>query len=318
MTGRRDSPERFPRSQARRQLLVGAAALTGFACVAPALLASTPRAPLARVIPRTGERLPVIGLGTWQSFDVPDHGDTFEAAGQVIRRFMELGGRVVDTSPMYGRAEAALGELARLHGVGDRLFLATKLWTSGREFGQRQIERSLELLGRRRLDLVQVHNLRDLESQLEVLTEARAAGKVRLVGVTHFQADAHPLILRVIERADVDVVQVNYSLAEPEADQRLLDACAERGVAVLVNRAFQEGAMFGRTRGRALPAVAAELEVESHAQLFLKWTLGHPAVTCVLTGTRNADHIAENLSAAHEPLPDNRQRKAIADWYAAP
>ncbi len=306
----------MPVSPERRRLLAGAGALSALGLTPRYLLASAP-SPLARAMPRSGELLPVIGLGTWQSFDVPDHGDTFEAAGAVLRRFLELGGRVVDTSPMYGRAEAALGELSRLHGVGDRLFLASKLWTTGREFGQRQFERSLELLRRNRLDLGQVHNLRDLETQLAVLIEARAAGQVRHVGITHYQADAHPLVQRLIEREEVDVVQINYSLAEPEAGDQLLDACAARGVAVLVNRAFQEGAMFSRTRGRKLPKVAQEIGAESHAQLFLKWALGHRAVTCVLTGTRNVEHIAENLGAARDPLPDARQRQAIADWYRA-
>jgi diketogulonate reductase-like aldo/keto reductase len=307
----------LPASFGRRRLLAGAGAFAGLACVGSPLLAAAPVSPLARAMPRSGEQLPVIGLGTWQSFDVPDAGELFDAAGAVLRRFLELGGRVVDTSPMYGRAEAALGELASAQGVGDNLFLATKLWTSGSAFGERQLERSLELFGRRRLDLVQVHNLRDLHTQLDVLRAARADGRVRYLGITHYQADAHQRMQRFVERNEVDVVQVNYSLAEPQAGESLLDACAEHGVAVLVNRAFQEGAMFGRARGSGLPQVAAEIGASSHAQVFLKWILAHPAVTCVLTGTRNEAHIADNLGAAREPMPDARQRRAIADWFAA-
>jgi aryl-alcohol dehydrogenase-like predicted oxidoreductase len=301
----------------RRRLLAASASLAGLSLAAPALRAMAPGPLPGRVIPRSGERIPVVGLGTWQSFDVPDHGDTFEAAGRVLRRFLELGGSVVDTSPMYGRAEAALGELAGLHGVRNRLFFATKLWTTGREFGERQLERSLALLGRSPLDLVQVHNLRDLDTQLAILAEARAAGKVRLIGITHFQADAHARMQRLVEADAVDVVQVNYSLAEPEAGNGLLQACADHGVAVLVNRPFQEGAMFARGGDRELPPVAAEILAGSHAQLYLKWILSNPAVTCVLTGTRNVDHIAENMAAASEPLPDARQQRDIAAWFAS-
>jgi aryl-alcohol dehydrogenase-like predicted oxidoreductase len=303
-----------PQSPERRRLIAAAGA--GLSLLAPGRVFASATPILERAVPRSGERLPVVGLGTWQSFDVPDHGDSFETAGQVLHRFVAHGGRVVDTSPMYGRAEAALGELARLHGVGERLFLATKLWTTGREFGERQLARSFELLGRGRLDLVQVHNLRDLHTQLEILREARAAGRVRYLGITHYQADAHPRMQRWVEGGGIDVVQVNYSLAEPQAGDGLLDACAHHGVAVLVNRAFQEGAMFARVHRRPLPRIAHELDAESHAQLFLKWILGHPAVTCVLTGTRNPDHIVENLAAGREPLPDAAQRRAIADWFA--
>jgi aryl-alcohol dehydrogenase-like predicted oxidoreductase len=201
--------------------------------------------------------------------------------------------------------------------VRSRLFFATKLWTTGREFGERQLERSLALLGRSPLDLVQVHNLRDLDTQLAILAEARAAGKVRLIGITHFQADAHARMQRLVEADAVDVVQVNYSLAEPEAGNGLLQACADHGVAVLVNRPFQEGAMFARGGDRELPPVAAEILAGSHAQLYLKWILSNPAVTCVLTGTRNVDHIAENMAAASEPLPDARQQRDIAAWFAS-
>jgi aryl-alcohol dehydrogenase-like predicted oxidoreductase len=306
--------DEWPKSLQRRRLIAAAGAGLSLLATRGVFASGTPI--LERAMPRTGERLPVVGLGTWQSFDVPDHGDSFETAGLVLRRFVAQGGRVVDTSPMYGRAEAALGELARLHGLGDRLFLATKLWTTGREFGERQLARSLGLLGRGRLDLVQVHNLRDLHTQLGILREARAAGQVRYLGITHFQADAHPRMQRFVERGGIDVVQVNYSLAEPQAGDGLLDACAHHGVAVLVNRAFQEGAMFARVQGHPLPPVAADLEARTPAQLFLKWILGHPAVTCVLTGTRNPDHIVENLAAGSGPLPDPAQRRAIADWFA--
>jgi aryl-alcohol dehydrogenase-like predicted oxidoreductase len=279
----------------------------------------TPRAApglIERALPRSGERLPVIGLGTWQAFDVAGAGRAPGAARATLARFAELGGRVVDSSPMYGRAEAAVGTFAAEFGIGTRLYLATKVWTRGRAEGERQLADSHARLRRDVLDLVQVHNLLDAETQFALLREARAAGGVRHLGVTHYTAAAHPALERWLTREGLDAIQVNYSLAEPEAGRRLLDAAAAHGVAVLVNRPFAEGALLARVRGRALPAWAAELGCGSAAQLLLKWILAHRAVTCVLVGTRNPEHVADNLAAAREPLPNAAERARIAAWVA--
>jgi diketogulonate reductase-like aldo/keto reductase len=267
---------------------------------------------LHRPIPKTGEAIPAVGLGTWQGFDVAgDAGQTAQAR-DALRTLVELGGRVIDSSPMYGSAESVSGALAEQLGIQSRLFVATKVWTSGRQAGIRQMEESMRRLRVERLDLMQVHNLVDASTHLATLREWKKAGRVRYLGVTHYHAGAHRELERYIKPGDVDFVQVNYSLAEPEADRRLLAVAAETRTAVIVNRPFAEGAMFGRVKGKLLPDWAREMGCASWAQFFLKWILAHPAVTCAIPGTRNAKHVADNLGAASGPLPDESMRKRMA------
>lgn len=272
---------------------------------------------MQRAIPRTGEKLPALGLGTWQVLDVPASGADYVAATAAVRSFLESGGTVIDSSPMYGRAEERVGDiLAALRPV-TKPFLATKIWTTGRAAGKAQLADSHRLMRARTLDLVQVHNLQDLDTQLATLREAQAAGTVRYVGVTHYVASAHAELERVLRRERPDFLQINYSLAEPGAGDRLLPAARELGVAVLVNRPLTKGSMIDRAAGRPLPPVAAELGCRSAAQLFIKWVLADPAVTVVLTGTRNPRHAAENLAAATGAVPDPAQRSAIRNWFDA-
>src|SRR5262245_28832631 len=272
--------------------------------------------PIERPIPRTGEKLPALGLGTWQVLDVPPRGGDYDSALAAVQGFLAAGGRVIDSSPMYGRSEERVGDMLAALKPVQKPFLATKIWTSGREEGRAQLADSHRLMRARTLDLVQVHNLQDLGTQLATLRAARDAGSVRYIGVTHYLASAHAELERVIRREKPDFMQVNYSLAEPDAGARLLPAARELGVAVLVNRPFTKGSMIDRAAGRTLPPVAAELGVASAAQLFLKWVLGDPAVTVILTGTRSATHARENLEAVSGRVPEASQRKAIADWFA--
>ena len=272
--------------------------------------------PVQRAIPRTGEKLPALGLGTWQVLDVPARGGDYDAALGAVRGFLASGGRLIDSSPMYGRAEERVGDILAALKPAETPFLATKIWTSGREAGRAQLAASHRLMRVKTLDLVQVHNLQDLDTQLSTLRAARDAGTVRYVGVTHYLASAHAELERVIRREKPDFVQVNYSLAEPDAGTRLLPTARELGVAVLVNRPFTKGSMIDRAAGKALPDVATELGVATAAQLFLKWVLGDPAVTVILTGTRSASHARENLEAASGRVPDAAQRKAVSDWFA--
>jgi diketogulonate reductase-like aldo/keto reductase len=272
--------------------------------------------PVQRAIPRTGEKLPALGLGTWQVLDVPARGGDYDAALGAVQGFLASGGRLIDSSPMYGRAEERVGDILAALKPAARPFLATKIWTSGREAGRAQLAASHRLMRAKTLDLVQVHNLQDLDTQLSTLRAARDAGTVRYVGVTHYLAGAHGELERVIRREKPDFMQVNYSLAEPDAGVRLLPAARDLGVAVLVNRPFTKGSMIDRAAGKPLPPVATELGVASAAQLFLKWVLGDPAVTVILTGTRSAAHARENLDAASGRVPDASQRKAISDWFA--
>jgi diketogulonate reductase-like aldo/keto reductase len=273
--------------------------------------------PIERPIPRTGEKLPALGLGTWQVLDVPGSGTEYEAAAAAVRGFLKAGGRVIDSSPMYGRSEERVGDILAATRPATRPFLATKIWTTGRESGKTQLADSHRLMRAKTLDLVQVHNLQDLATHLATLRDAKQAGTVRYVGVTHYVASAHAELERVIRRERPDFLQVNYSLAEPDAGARLLPLARELGVAVLINRPLTKGSMIDRAAGHPLPPVAIQLGCRSAAQLFIKWVLGDPAVTVVLTGTRNPRHAAENLEAASGATPDAAQRKAISGWFAS-
>ena len=270
---------------------------------------------LARPIPSTGESIPAVGLGTWQVFDVAADATETAQARETLQTFVNLGGRVVDSSPMYGSSESVTGRLAAELGVGGKLFVATKVWTSGREAGMHQMEDSMRKLRVERLDLMQVHNLVDAQTHLATLREWKKSGRVRYLGVTHYHAGAHADLERIIKPVDVDFVQVNYSLAEPEAGRRLLAAAADSRTAVIVNRPFAEGAMFRRVRDKPLPEWAREIGCASWAQYFLKWILAHPAVTCAIPGTRNPKHVADNLGAAKGLLPDEQTRRRMASHF---
>ena len=270
--------------------------------------------PVLRAIPSTGERIPALGLGTWQAFDVGDPARRGPLR-EVLRRFVDLGGRVVDSSPMYGAAEAAVGDLAAELGVRDALWVATKVWTTGRAAGVAQMERSLELLRGKGLDLMQVHNLVDWQTHLATLREWKATGRIRYLGVTHYSATGHDALERVMRSEPLDFVQLNYSLAEREAERRLLPLARERGIAVLVNRPLAQGALFAQARGRRLPSWAADFDCASWAQLFLKWILAHPAVTCVIPATRRLPHLEDNMQAGVGRLPDAATRERITALF---
>jgi aryl-alcohol dehydrogenase-like predicted oxidoreductase len=266
-----------------------------------------------RVIPRSSETLPVIGLGTYLVFDVAPGAAELADLKEVLTTFVAGGGKLVDSSPMYGRAEAVVGELAAATGLRESLFLATKVWTSGREAGIRQMQDSLRLMRTRKLDLLQIHNLLDLATHLKTLREWKAAGTIRYLGITHYHAGAYRDLEKLLKTRDYDFVQFNYSLAEREAEQSLLAVAAETGTAVIINRPFAQGELFARVKGRELPAWAAEFDCTSWAQFFLKYIVAHPAVTCVIPGTGNARHMTDNLKAGSGRLPDARQRKRMVE-----
>jgi len=271
--------------------------------------------PLARRIPKTGEEIPAVGLGTWQVFDVAGDAKELAQARDTLKVFVEKGGRVIDSSPMYGSSEAVTGQLAAELGVQSKLFVATKVWTSGKQAGIRQMGDSMRKLRVERIDLMQVHNLVDAPTHLATLRDWKKAGRVRYIGVTHYHAGAYADLEKFIKPGDIDFVQVNYSLAEPEAEERLLRAAADSRTAVIVNRPFAEGSMFGRVRDKPLPVWAREIGCASWAQYFLKWILAQPAVTCVIPGTRDPKHVADNLGAASGPLPDEAMRSMMSDYF---
>lgn len=265
-----------------------------------------------RAIPGSGELLPVVGLGTWQTFDVGVAESERAPLREVLRLFLDHGGRLVDSSPMYGRAESVVGDLAADLAAHDRLFLATKVWTSGEVAGRRQMEESLKRLRARRVDLMQVHNLLDWRTHLKTLRTWKEQGRVRYLGVTHYTASAYDELERVMRDQPLDFVQLNYSIAEREAERRLLPLARERGIAVLANRPFAQAGLFRRVRGRDLPGWAAEFDCASWAQFFLKFVIGHPAVTCVIPATRNPRHLVDNVQAGYGRLPDEAARQRMA------
>jgi len=272
---------------------------------------------LERPIPSSGEKLPAVGLGTWRTFDVGATPAERTPLKEVLQRFVALGGRVIDSSPMYGTAESVVGDLAGELGLTDTLFLATKVWTSGREAGIAQMEQSLRRLRARRLDLMQIHNLLDWRTHLRTLRTWKDGGRIRYLGVTHYTASAYDELERVLRTEPLDWVQVNYSLGEREAARRILPLAHDRGIAVLVNRPFSEGGLFQRVRGQALPPWAAELDCESWAQFFLKWILAHPAVTCAIPGTSRPQHVVDNMKAGVGTLPDAAARARMAALVAS-
>jgi diketogulonate reductase-like aldo/keto reductase len=290
-----------------------------------------------RPIPATGEALPVIGVGTWQGFDVAGNAQDGERLGAVLAALFAAGGRVVDTSPMYGRAEAMVGRLlgnsgtsagSRLpspgaarhplpaqRGEGTAAFLATKVWTRGREAGIAQMRESLRLLGVERLDLMQVHNLLDVDTHWPVLREWQAQGRVRYLGLTHYTLTAYAELEAAMRRFRPDFVQVDYSVDARVSGERILPLAAKLGSAVIINRPFGGGGLLGALRGRPLPEVATELGCASWAQLLLKFVLGHPAVTCAIPGTAKAAHMVDNAAAGTGPMADAAQRARIVAAY---
>jgi diketogulonate reductase-like aldo/keto reductase len=299
-----------PREGRRKALKIMAAA--GLALAGGQTLAAGEENILSRRIPASGERIAAVGLGTYETFDVAD--TALPGLQQVLARFVTLGGQVVDSSPMYGRAESVLGQLAETLGVRTRLFLATKVWTSGETEGMRQMATSFKRLRTRQLDLMQVHNLVDWQTHLMAMRDWQQQGRIRYLGVTHYHVGAHRQLEAVLRTARPDFVQINYSMAEREAENRLLPLAQDLGIAVIVNRPFAQAALFTRVRGRSLPAWAAEFDCASWAQFFLKFILAQPAVTCVIPATSKVPHLEDNLAAARGRLPDVQQRARMAEY----
>jgi diketogulonate reductase-like aldo/keto reductase len=271
-----------------------------------------------RPIPSTGEPMPVIGLGTWRAFDVGFDEAERCRLRQVMQHLFDDGGRMIDTSPMYGQAEAVTGDLLAELGARPRSFLATKVWTTGRERGIEQMRRSAQLLRTEIIDVMQIHNLVDWRTHLATLRRMKDEGRVRYIGITHYTTGALPELARIL-RAEpgIDFVQLGYSLATRAAETELLPTAAERGVAVIANQPLERGNLFRRVRGRALTDWARELDCANWAELFLKYVLAEPAVTCVIPATGNPDHMKDNLAAGFGSLPDAPQRKQIRDLWDA-
>lgn len=294
----------------RRALLAAAAA----AAIEPALAQPVV---VSKKIPVTGRPIPVIGLGTWQSFDVAADDAARKPLRDLLKVLAQARGRVVDSSPMYGSAESTVGDLVADLGIRDKLFVATKVWTSGRAEGLRQMENSFKRLRVEHVDLMQVHNLLDVRTHTRTLLEMRQQQRVSYIGITHYSASAHAEVERWLSSGQYDFLQINYSLGEPQAERRLLPLALAKKVAVIANRPFAEGALFRHVKGKPLPPWAAELDIASWAQYFLKWIVSHPAVTCAIPGTGNPKHLKDNLAAGYGALPDRAARRRMADYFAS-
>ncbi len=302
-------------SLTRRRFLQGLGAAAAAASLGPAR-ARGADAPITKKIPATGEALPVIGLGTSRTFDVGP-GAERDALAPVLQAFFDGGGTLIDSSPMYGDAEAAVGELLRdtRHGT---VFAATKVWTDGKEAGIEQMERSRQLWGVPRLDLIQIHNLRDWRVHLATLKDMKAQGKIRYLGITTSHGHLHDELEQALRRERFDFVQLSYNLVDREAERRLLPLAADRGVAVLVNRPLQLGGLFPRVRGKPLPPLARELGIGSWAQWFLKFAISHPAVTCAIPATSKVEHMVDDMAAGRGRLPDEAERRQMVRAVGRP
>jgi aryl-alcohol dehydrogenase-like predicted oxidoreductase len=271
---------------------------------------------LTRPIPVSGEALPVIGLGTYLVFDVPRSYENIEARRAIVELMIEKGASLLDTSPMYNRAESVIGDIIDIDGNRDRLFLASKVWTDGKAAGERQMRGSVERMHADRIDLMQVHNLRDTDEHLATIKDWQAEGRIRYNGVTHYHSGGLRELEAAMKKHKPEFIQINYSVVEREADKRVLPLARDLGIAVLVNRPFVQGRLFRAVGDLPLPAWASEY-AGSWGQFFLKFIISHPAVSCVIPGTSNLQHMTDNLAAGFGALPDAGTRQRLVDYFDA-
>ena len=263
---------------------------------------------LKRVIPVSGELLPVVGLGTWQTFDVGPSPVSRRDVKEVLRLFAEKGGTLIDSSPMYGKSEEVVGDLSKELGLQKKLFMATKVWTQGEQAGIRQMQTSIREMQAQPLDLMQIHNLVDWQTHIKTLRRWKEEKKLRYLGITHYTVSAYPDLERILKTEPVDFVQLNYNISTREAANRLLPLAADKGVAVIVNRPFESGALFSAVKNKPLPNWAVDFDVESWGQFFLKYILSHPAITCVIPATAKPHHLTDNMQAGYGRLPNGATR----------
>jgi len=301
----------------RRTFVGSLAAALAAAWLAPAGLRAAEKTLIRKVIPGPAETLPVIGLGSWQTFDVGSDEAALSALADVLQAFFANGGTLIDSSPMYGTSEQVIGELLSRVGHRDKLFAATKVWTDGKQAGIRQMEDSLQKWGISRFDLLQIHNLRDWQTHLKTLRVWKAEGRIRYTGITTSHGRSHRELEDILRKESLDFVQFTYNLEDRAAEKRLLPLAAERGMAVLINRPFQGGELFRKVKGKALPDWATECDCASWGQFFLKFIVSHPAVTCVIPATSKVHHLQDNMAAGVGRLPGIAMRKRMADYFTA-
>lgn len=266
-----------------------------------------------RKIPSTGETLPVVGCGTWQTFDVGPSAAERAPRAEVLKVLFEAGGSVIDSSPMYGRSEGVVGDLLAAAGTRDKAFLATKVWTQGRDAGIAQMTASMRLLRTDRIELMQIHNLVDWKTHLPTLKAWKAEGRIRLIGITHYTESMHGELESVLRHGGFDFVQVNYALDDRGIERSLLRFCQDYGIAVLINQPFGGGGLLRKLSSRQLPEWAGEIGCTSWAQILLKFVLAQPAVTCVIPGTGKPEHMRDNVQAGIGAYPDDKLRRRMIE-----
>ncbi|HYQ71134.1 MAG TPA: aldo/keto reductase, partial [Gammaproteobacteria bacterium] len=301
-------------SRSRRRFLATTCATALGLLIQPLRLQAAALPAITKAIPSSGERLPVVGLGTSRTLDVAPDAESVAKLLPVMQAFFAHGGGVIDTSPMYGHAEAMLGELLQaVPHDRDRLFAATKVWTWGKDEGVQQMQESMQLMGIERFDLIQIHNLRDWQAHHATLQDWKRAGKVRYLGITTSHGRDHEELELALETVPFDFVQLSYNIIDREAEQRLLPLAQERGIAVLANRPFRRGELFQSVRGKALPDWAAEFDCTSWAQFFLKFVVSYPTVTCAIPASSKVKHLIDNMGAGTGRLPDAAMRKRMVE-----
>lgn len=267
-----------------------------------------------RLIPSNGEFIPVVGVGTWQSFDVGQNSKVREPLKEVLKILVNHGGSVIDSSPMYGRSEKVVGELTKELKIKNKIFEATKVWTSGKQEGIDQMNTSMKLMGANPMDLMQVHNLVDWKTHLKTLQKWKEEGKVKTIGITHYHEGGYAEMERIMKNQSIDFIQINYNLAVREAAQRILPLAQDRGIAVIINRPYEGGALFRKVKGKKIPEWAEEFGAESWGQVFLKFILANPAVNCVIPGTSKAKHMIDNVQAGFGEYPNNKLQDKLISW----
>ena len=295
----------------RRRFLQQSAGLTAAALSWPAWLSAKQLAPIKKAIPKSGEQLPVIGMGTSRTFDIGNDQALQQRLAEVLQIFFDQGGALIDSSPMYGNAEQVTGDLLKTIKNKQALFAATKVWTWGKEEGISQMQRSSERMGVKVFDLMQIHNLRDWQVQLETLKAWKAEGKVRYIGITTSHGRFHDELEVILENEPFDFVQLSYNIMNRSIEERLLPIAKERGMATLINRPFARGDLFGVVKGQALPGWAKDIDVKSWGQFFLKFVVSHPAVTCAIPATSKPHHMLDNMGAGFGRLPDAATRQRM-------
>jgi diketogulonate reductase-like aldo/keto reductase len=280
----------------------------------PLVFANTKNA-IRKAIPKSGELLPVIGMGSSRTFDVHDDPEQLDQLEKVLQAFLDNGGSLIDSSPMYGSSEEVIGKLLKRVNNKDKLFSATKVWIDGKEEGIRQMNHSMKLWGVKQFDLMQIHNLRDWEIHLETLKQWKADGKIRYIGITTSHGRFHDELASILETQPFEFVQLSYNITNRDVEERLLPIAKERGIAVLVNRPYQRGSLFRTVKGEKLPEWAKEIDCESWAQFFLKFIVSHPAVTCVIPATSKPHHMVDNMQAGYGALPDAKMRQRMLQYF---